>query len=509
MLAPMSTRLPGVLPGFRPAPRALRSATLVSTAVGLALGCGTPGVRGVAGTAPAPNVFWTPPRGSQAAQPAAVLQLPPDLAERVAQLKLADVIDIALRNNTATSAAWADARAAAASYGAAKGQFYPTIAASGTAQTLKTVPSNNPFSVTRQFYGATLTGSWLLFDFGGRSGSIGEARAALLAADWTHNATLQNVVLAVEQAYFDYLGTKALLAAQQTTLAEARTNLEAAEQRHKVGLATIADVLQARTALSQAQLALEATQGALQTTRGALALSMGLPANVPYDIAAPSDTSLPLGVIEDVDTLIARAVRERPDLAAQRAQLEQARARVSVARSQALPSLSVGGNVGETSFYDTLSKAFGAFRNSYSATLTLSLPLFSGGSQIYNVRAASAAAEAAARRAQGFEQQVVFEVFNAYYALRTATQQVRTSRDLLASATESEQVALGRYKAGAGSLLDLLTAQAALASARAQAITARFSWYVGLAQLAHDAGILGLDGGSPLHVRTDTTGTNK
>src|SRR5207245_9579426 len=128
------------------------------------------------------------------------------------------------------------------------------------------------------FYSATLTGSWLLFDFGGRSGSIGEAHAALLAADWTHNATLQNVVLAVEQAYFDYLGTKALLAAQQTTLAEAQNNLESAEQRHQVGLATIADELQARTALSQARLSLQAIEGQLQTTRGALALSMGLPA---------------------------------------------------------------------------------------------------------------------------------------------------------------------------------------------------------------------------------------
>ena len=502
-------------PANRPVPRpgvhrALRTATFGVALAALPLGCGTPGVRGVAGTAPAPNVLWTPPRDATAAtQPAPPPALPPDLAEHVAQLKLADVIDIALRNNTATSAAWADARAAAASYGAAKGQRYPTIAASGAVQTLKTVPSNTPFSVTRQFYSATLTGSWLLFDFGGRSGSIGEARAALLAADWTHNATLQNVVLAVEQAYFDYLGTKALLAAQQTTLAEAQTNLEAAEQRHKVGLATIADVLQERTALSQARLSLEATEGQLQTTRGALALSMGLPANVPYDIAVPSDTSLPLGVVEDVDTLIARAVRERPDLAAQRAQLEQARARVSVARSQALPSLSVGGNVGETSFYDTLSRSFGPFRHSYSATLTLSLPIFSGGSQFYNVRAASAAAEAAARRAQGFEQQVIYQVFNAYYALRTATQQVRTSADLLASATQSEQVALGRYKAGAGSLLDLLTAQAALASARAQAIGARFSWYIALAQLAHDAGILGLDGASPLHIQADTTGLNK
>src|SRR2546422_5870490 len=285
-------------PANRPVPRpgvhrALRTATFGVALAALPLGCGTPGVRGVAGTAPAPNVLWTPPRDATAAtQPAPPPALPPDLAERVAQLKLADVIDIALRNNTATSAAWADARAAAASYGAAKGQRYPTIAASGAVQTLKTVPSNTPFSVTRQFYSATLTGSWLLFDFGGRSGSIGEARAALLAADWTHNATLQNVVLAVEQAYFDYLGTKALLAAQQTTLAEAQTNLEAAEQRHKVGLATIADVLQERTALSQARLSLEATEGQLQTTRGALALSIGLPANVPYDIAVPSDTSL-------------------------------------------------------------------------------------------------------------------------------------------------------------------------------------------------------------------------
>lgn len=494
-----------------PAPRGSRLATLAALSGGLLAACGTPGVRGVAGTAPAPNVAWLPPASPahEPANPTGTLLLPPDLAARVAQLQLTDVIDLALRNNTATSAAWADARAAAASYGAAKGQYYPTVALSGTAQTLKTVPSNTPVSVTRKFYGATLTGSWLLFDFGGRSGSVGVAREALLAADWQHNAILQNVVLAVEQGYFQYLGTKALLAAQQTTLQESQTNLEAAEQRHKVGLATIADVLQARTARSQTRLELEATQGQLQSTRGALALSMGLPANLPYDIEVPPDTSLPLGIVEDADSLIARAVRERPDLAAQRALAKQARARVSVARSQALPSLSVGGNAGETSFYVDSSRSFGPYRNSYNATLTLSFPLFSGWSQVYNVKAASAAAEAAARRAQGFEQQVIYQVFNAYYGLRTATQQVRTSRDLLASATESEQVALARYKSGAGSLLDLLTAQAALAGARAQAIQARFSWNTALAQLAHDVGILGLDGRSPLHLRPDTADTNK
>src|SRR3989441_7520206 len=113
-------------PANRPVPRlgahrALRAATLGAALGGAALplGCGTPGVRGVAGTAPAPNVLWTPPRQPAAAPAAAPPpELPPDLAGRIAQLKLTDVIDIALRNNTATSAAWADARSAAASYGA-------------------------------------------------------------------------------------------------------------------------------------------------------------------------------------------------------------------------------------------------------------------------------------------------------------------------------------------------------------------------------------------------------
>jgi outer membrane protein TolC len=69
-------------------------------------------------------------------------------------------------------------------------------------------------------------------------------------------------------------------------------------------------------------------------------------------------------------------------------------------------------------------------------------------------------------------------------------------------------VALGRYRAGVGTLLDLLAAQSALASARAQRVDARLSWSVSLAQLAHDAGVLDTRGEHPLRLSTDsTTGT--
>ncbi|HXH63583.1 MAG TPA: TolC family protein [Gemmatimonadales bacterium] len=483
--------------------RPLRIAYLGSA---LALGaCGVPGVRGVRGTSPAPQVPWTPPAPRRnPPAPIAPLQVPPDLAQRIAQLRLADVLDLALRNNTSTRAAWADARSAAYAYGAAQGQYFPSIDLTGTATTLKTVPSQGRSAVRQSVYGPTLNLTWLLLDFGGRGGAIATARDALLAADWTHNAVIQDVVLGVETAFFRYVSTRALLVAQRTTLTEADSNLIAAKQRHDVGLATIADVLQAQTARSQAELNVETTSGALQTARGALAVSMGYPANLPYDIDSLPLPPPPPAINESVDSLIARAVASRPDLAAARADADAARARVSIARGAALPSLLVTGTAGETYFANRAPVP----GNSYTLSVGLQVPLFAGGAHVNGVRGASAAADAAAARAEGFAQQVVYQVFTSYYALQTASQRVRTSDDLLASARQSEQVALGRYRAGAGSVLDLLSAEGALADARAQQVDAHFSWTATLAQLAHDVGILGIDGSSPLRFQTDTTGTH-
>jgi outer membrane protein len=102
--------------------------------------------------------------------------------------------------------------------------------------------------------------------------------------------------------------------------------------------------------------------------------------------------------------------------------------------------------------------------------------------------------EAATARAAVTRQQIALQVFTAYYNLQTATDRVHTAADLLASATESESVARGRYRAGVGSIVDLLIAQSALANARAQDVQLRWQWRAALAQLAHDAGVLGLHG---------------
>jgi len=473
----------------------------------LLAGCvGTPSVSGVPGASPSPEVPWSPPPTAAAdlarADSAATPVLPPDLGERIRRLSLAEIVELGLRNNPATREAWANAQSAAAVYGSERGAWLPSIDGDVSAARLKTTASQGRSAVQQSVVTPSVTLSYLLFDFGGRSGRVEGARQQLLSAGFTQNATIQDVVLQIQISYFQYLASRALLQAQRTTLAEADTNLMAAEERRRVGVATIADVLQAKTAVSQAQLNVQTTEGTLQTTRGALALALGLPANLSYDVDI-SAALVPVAPLADsVESIIAAALRDRPDLAAARAQAEAAQAAVGEARSAQLPSLNFDATAGRT-YATTIPDG----ANSYSLSLGLTIPIFNGFSRQYDVRGARFDAEAAGARAKSLREQVVFQVFSSYYALQTATRRVRTAQDLIASAEQASEVALGRYRAGVGTLLDLLAAQSALASARAQRVDARLSWSVSLAQLARDAGVLDTRGEHPLRLSTDTTTT--
>jgi outer membrane protein TolC len=203
---------------------------------------------------------------------------------------------------------------------------------------------------------------------------------------------------------------------------------------------------------------------------------------------------------DSVDGLIASALRGRPDLAAARSQAEAARAGIGEARAGLLPSLNLSATGGRT-YATTIPNG----ANSYNLSVSLTIPLFNGFSRQYDLRSAEFQAEAASARTESLRQQVVYQVFTAYYGLQTATRRVGTAEDLVASAQQSSEVALARYKAGVGTVLDLLAAQSALASARAQRVDARLAWSVSLAQLAHDAGVLDPQGGHSLHLTTDTT----
>jgi outer membrane protein len=229
----------------------------------------------------------------------------------------------------------------------------------------------------------------------------------------------------------------------------------------------------------------ETIDGNLHRLQGTIATAMGLPATTPFE-AGELPLEVPAQQVSDaVESLIARASADRPDLAAARAAVERARAHVTVVRAQGLPTVGLGASVAPV-FTDALRQ----HTTPYSAGVSFRFPLFTGFRNTYDVRAAKIETDLAAENARSLEQQIGLQVWTSYYDLQTAVKRLKTSRDLLHDAQESADVALGRYRAGIGSILDLLTAEAALENARAEEVQARADWFLSVAQLAHDTGTL-------------------
>ena len=388
-----------------------------------------------------------------------------------------EVVDLALCQNPQTREAWANARAQAALVGVAQSDYLPDL--DGRVSTSQVRSNSNNLNQSS----AALTLSWLLYDFGARSANLENARQLLSAATSTLDSTVQSVFLAALQAYYNTQAARAAVTAALESENASRESLAAAEVRYRVGTGTPADRLQAQTALSQATLNRIRAEGALKNAFGALTNVMGLDAGLPLTLAEIPDAAPDASFERNIETLIDQARQLRPDLKAAEAQVKAAQSNVDSTRAAGLPTLALSAGPG---WQDTGTIA----SHSNSIGLTLTVPLFSGFDTRYRVRSAQARVDATSAQRDAVRLQVALDVWTTYQNLITANQTITTTADLLASAEQSERVALGRYRAGVGSILDVLNAQSALAAARQQRIQARLDWNVSRASLAKAVGTL-------------------
>jgi len=394
-------------------------------------------------------------------------------------LTLLDAVDSALCASPQTRQIWASAKVQGAQVGVALGGYLPNLDASVALSRSQ----SNGVGRTNQTVGASL--SWLLYDFGGRDAQHDSARALLDAALASQAAGVQSVLLATVDGFYKVWSLEQALTAAQQSEAAARTSFEAAQARRQAGTAARFDELTAKTAWSQAQLTRITAQGNLNNARGGLASLLGRGPTAPLTLIVAEPSPPSDAFAQEVTALLAQAKRQRPDLLAQGFQVASAQAQVESARASGLPSLSLGASAGwqrSSGLSDSRSTSLG---------LTLSIPLFSGFTTTYRIQAAQAQVEAARASRDQLARQVALQVWNAYQALTTAIQSLRTSLDLLASAQESERVARGRYEAGVGNILDLLNAQTASANARQQRVQALYDGYLARITLAQAVG--GLD----------------
>jgi outer membrane protein len=120
----------------------------------------------------------------------------------------------------------------------------------------------------------------------------------------------------------------------------------------------------------------------------------------------------------------------------------------------------------------------------------LDIPIFEGYTQTYDVRAAKAAVESQDVSMHDIEQQVTLGVWSAYATLETDRDNLTNTAVLLDSAKQSYLAAQQRYQKGVGSIIELLTAQSALGSARRQRIQSLSDWRTSRLQMAASLGRL-------------------
>jgi TolC family type I secretion outer membrane protein len=423
------------------------------------------------------------------------------LPETTTTYDLPTLVDLALRDNPDTRSAWERARAAAAEFGQALAPYYPTLTASvivSPDERLLEHGRNDIETVHQDTYLPAISLTYVLFDFGRSAQSAERARQQMVAANFAFNRTMQDVVFDVQRAYYRLDAAQSLLRAAEQNLALARTVLAAANARLDVGLATTPEQLLASQSEARAVYDLENARVQVDDAHADLARTLGMPATRPLAIESVFDQPLPPALDRAVDAFVDTALAERPDLAARVAGLRAADAAVAQAQAQFLPAIDYRGSYGEATWiyrFNGGAPRVDSTQPVWSNVVGFRWDLFTGFERRNALRAARSQAAAARAELAATQLDVIAEIWRAYYDYRAATRRFAYAEALRAAAQKAYDANLKTYERGLSNIVDLLTAERDLATARYTVVQSRAELLIGAVRVAYAAGTLGLGDG--------------
>jgi outer membrane protein TolC len=437
---------------------------------------------------PTPTRPFHSPEERQIANDAKRLHLPPPRIEPDKIYSLAELIDLAESHNPETRVAWERARAQAAALGIARSELYPTLVS--LAQ-LGVDRLEIPFGT--QFFRQTIPGfevalelNYTIFDFGARRGRISAESAKLLIANFTFNDVHRRIIYQVEQAYYRLLNAFGQEAAVRASLSNAQTVQQAAAERLRQGLATLPDVLEARSATAQTQYELQSVLGVEEIARGDLAEALGAPATTKIRVQPLIDLVVPDSIRDTIDQAIDRALGQRPDFEKDVTGIRLAEARRKEARAAFFPTFDLTVRPSFQSLFAQQQTLPWAYTSDLTGgfSVRMNWTVFDGGARRSRLEQAEADIRGAESQVSATRDRIENEVWSAYANLNTAFRQREAAIALLEAATQSYSAAFESYNYGVRNLLDVTAAQRVLAQARSVEVQAQTQVLATLAELA-------------------------
>jgi multidrug efflux system outer membrane protein len=382
------------------------------------------------------------------------------------------VIELALTNNRDLRAAVANIASAQAQTEVQRSALFPSVSASAS-ETQQQSPSAflpGRGAIQSRFYSASIGFSSWELDLFGRARSL--TRAAYdqyLASQDNRRAVQVSLIAQVATQWFTYAADRELLAVAQETLKTQQASLDLTRARFNGGVASELDLHQAETTVEQARSDVASFTTALAQARNALDLLVGAPtpeARLPK--ALPAE-----GVAEVRAGLSSQVLLSRPDVLQAEHQLQSANADIGAARAAFFPQIGLTGQVGQES--TALQTLFDAASRTWLFQPSVSLPIFTGGRNVGNLKAAEAQRDAALAQYEKAIQSAFRDVADALARQGTIDEQLAAQQALANSASQALALTNARYERGTDPYLSVLVAQRTLYGAQQSLIAARLT----------------------------------
>lgn len=398
-------------------------------------------------------------------------------AAQVPTVTLQDAIALAVEHSPAIIRARGDIRVAQATKRETISDWLPTLSGGGSWSR----GSSNRFDERTQTtvaaanssFSGSLSTSFTIFDGFRRSGNSRARGAALESSEAAYTTQEFQIALQTKQAFFNALAAEELVRVAQAQIERTTQQLSVSRDRLAAGSAIRSDTLSSFVQAANAQLQLINAQTQRATASADLARLIGYDG----DVQAVTDSSIQ--VIAELDTAALRteALEFGPDMQQVEASARSADAQVTVSRAAYFPSVSA-------SYSRSLAgPEVSNLNSSWSARISLSVPIFNGFNRETSMARSRATQDAAHAQIDDTRRLINAQLTQQFASLRSAQLRFQIAEASLEASTEDLRVQQERYRLGAATILEVMTSQVNVDQAEVDRVQARLDYFLAKAQI--------------------------
>lgn len=295
---------------------------------------------------------------------------------------------------------------------------------------------------------------------------------------------IQNLLDNVTQAYYFTLYAKSAKVVSKEALVSAEENLTQVKKFYDSGKASRLDLLRAEVQLENLRPALISAENRLTLAYSRLNIIMGFKESESIIVSDKMEyKESPLQKMK-LEELVDLAKRSRPEIDILKYQQQISNKQLMVARGAYLPAVTLGSTYQYIGMRNNLDFVEDDFNKSFSTSLSISLPLFTGFKRNAKIQQVKIQRNELEDRMNSTVDGIKLEVEEAYFSMSEAEKKVQTQKKAIEQAKEALRLATLMYKEGGATQLDVLNSNLSLNTARMNYQESLFEFNTAISKLS-------------------------